>query len=129
MRMRFAALNALAAAVILAPSAFAFEESGPASSEALTESAEAVAALAEAGVKVTSGVVAVPIYSAGAGSAAIGSVVETVGALSGAVGEETAEAGVAAWDFANVPLNVDDDTIVSQPAPRVPFTPGAEIED
>lgn len=91
--------------------------------QALEESAEAVGASAELGVKASSAVVALPVSAVGAVSLGAGTLIEAAGAGSAAVGEETLEAGEAAYDYAVSPLTVGDDVIVAAPAPDVPFSP------
>lgn len=117
--MRNSFLSAGVAAALVASPAVAQDSSYAGASE---ESAEAVAALGEAGVKTVAGVVAVPVMVAGAGSMAAGSVAEGLGDSAATVGEETLEAGSAAGDFATTPLTVTDQVVMKpQPAPQVPY--------
>lgn len=90
-------------------------------SGASEESAEGVAALAEAGVKTVSGVVAVPLMLGGLGSAAAGSTAANFGEASQQLGDGASGAAVDAAEFATSPLSVTDEVVLKpQPAPKVP---------
>lgn len=97
-----------------------YAESG--ASQASAESAEGVAALAEAGVKVVAGTVALPVALAGSGSLAAGGSAAALAGAASAVGGEVLTGASELADFAFAPLTVTDDVIVrAQPAPAVPF--------
>lgn len=119
------ALLASVLAVLTASPALAFErydESQSPASAASAESAEGIAALAEAGVKVTAGVVALPLGLAGAGSVAAGGSAMAGGSVAADAGSAVMEAAGEAADFSGQPLTVSDDVVVRpQPAPKVPF--------
>lgn len=76
-------------------------------SKASGDSVVATAQLAEAGVKVVVGVVALPFV-------AVGTVAESGGAA-------IWDSGQAAFDSANGPLEISPETVTAQPAPRVPY--------
>ncbi len=88
-----------------APAAYA-QDSVANVSKAVGDSAVATAELSEAGVKLTVGAVSVPFV-------AVGSVAESTG-------KAVKNAGLDALRFANEPLEVSPETVVAQPAPRVP---------
>jgi len=91
-------------------------------SGASEESAEAVAAIAEAGIKTVAGLVAVPLAVAGGGSMATGSSAQALGDSAEVVGHEVFDAAEETGRFASEPLSVTDEVILKpQPAPRVPF--------
>ncbi|MBP7703938.1 MAG: hypothetical protein KA105_01480 [Caulobacter sp.] len=119
MRNSFLAAG-VAAALAASPAMARAQDSSYA--QASGESAEAVAALAEAGVKTVSGVVAVPVMVAGAGSVAVGSVAEGLGDSAQVVGSETVDAGSEAANFATTPLTLTDQVVTKpQPAPQAPY--------
>lgn len=124
MRVSFAAV--CAAALLLGGPAFAqsADQSARNTSRAVEESAEGVAALAEAGLKATVGVASVPVAVAAAGSGvAAGSAMLAAKGLVGATAGTSAAANDSAA-FSAAPLSVTDDVIVApQPAPSVPFAP------
>lgn len=76
-------------------------------SKASGDSVIAVAELAESGVKLVAGAVALPFV-------VVGSAAESAG---GAV----RESGEDVWDSANEPLEVSPETVTAQPAPQVPY--------
>jgi len=76
-------------------------------SKASGDSVIATAQLAEAGVKVVVGVVALPFV-------AVGTVAESGGAA-------IRDSGQAVWDEANGPLDISPETVTAQPAPQVPY--------
>lgn len=95
----------IAAALIAAP-AYAQDSLGNVS-KASGDSVVATAQLAEAGVKVVVGVVALPFV-------AVGTVAESGGAA-------IRDSGQAVWDEANGPLQISPETVTAQPAPQVPY--------
>lgn len=116
MRVTFLA----AAALLCATPALARTDSSYAA--ASEQSAQAAAALAEAGVKTVTGLAAVPLGVAGLGSAAVGSTAEGVADVSNAAAADFSQAGVDAVGFATSPLTVTDTVVLApQPAPNVPF--------
>jgi len=119
MRDHFIAAG-VAAAIAAAIASSAVAADGPYSA-ASEESAEGVAALAEAGVKTVSGVVAVPLMIGAGGSAAVGSTASNFGEASMQVADGTSGAAVDAADFAASPLSVTDQVVLKpQPAPQAP---------
>lgn len=112
--------TAIAAAIAAAIASPALAAEGPYSG-ASEESAEGVAALAEAGVKTVSGVVAVPLMLGGLGSQAAGSTAANFGEASAEIGGATSQGGFEAAQFATSPLSVTDEVVLKpQPAPQVP---------
>jgi len=95
----------ITAALIAAP-AYAQDSLGNVS-KASGDSVVATAQLAEAGIKVVVGVVALPFV-------AVGTVTESSGAA-------IRDSGQAVWDEANGPLQISPDTVAAQPAPQVPY--------
>jgi hypothetical protein len=96
----------IAAATIAAP-AYAQDSLGNVS-KASGDSVVATAELAEAGVKVVVGTVALPFI-------AIGTATESGGAV-------LRDSGQTVWDDANGPLEISPETVTAQPAPRVPYS-------
>ncbi|WP_443749791.1 hypothetical protein [Asticcacaulis solisilvae] len=90
---------------LAAPAAYA-QDSVANVSKAVGDSAAATAELSEAGVKLTVGAVSVPVV-------AVGSVAATTGIV-------LTDAGLDSLKFANSPLEISPETVVAQPAPRVP---------
>ncbi|MBP2157504.1 MULTISPECIES: hypothetical protein [Asticcacaulis] len=93
-------------AAMAATPAFAQDSLGNVS-KASGDSVVATAQLAEAGVKVVVGVVALPFV-------AVGTVAESGGAA-------IRDSGQAVWDEANGPLEISPETVTAQPAPKVPY--------
>ncbi len=106
--MNYVYLTAAATLALAAANANAQDSLGNAS-KASGDSVVAVAELAESGVKVVAGAVALPFV-------AIGTVAESAG---GAV----RDSGEGLWDAANSPLDVSPETVTAQPAPEVPYAP------
>ncbi|MDQ0463796.1 hypothetical protein QO010_001567 [Caulobacter ginsengisoli] len=109
-------------ALIFAAPALAQADSVTNYSTASDQSAQAVSAFAEAGVKTVAGVVALPLMVAAGGSAAVGSTAQGVGDSSMALADGTSQAGSDAADFSGQPLTVTDRVVLApQPAPVVPY--------
>ena len=97
-----------AAGLILAATSAHAQDSMANLSKVSGDSVASTAELAEAGVKVVAGTVALPFIAAG-----------TV-AESG--GRALREGGESVWDSANGPLDISPETVVpAQPAPQVPY--------
>lgn len=77
-------------------------------SDAAGDSAEAGGRLVAAGGQVAIGAVAIPIASAGTAVAGVGSAAIVV--------------ADGMWDTANAPLEIDEEIVISQPAPDVSST-------
>lgn len=88
-----------------APAAYA-QDSVANVSKAVGDSALSTAELSEAGIKLTVGAVSVPVVM--------------VGSLAEGTGKVVKSAGLDAMYFANEPLEVSPETVMAQPAPRVP---------
>lgn len=118
--MRFV-LMILAGAAIAGP-ALAADTDGDSYAGASKESGEAVAALAEAGVKTVTGVATVPLALTGAGSQAAGSAAQAAGDSAMTVGGDMLAGAQDAADFASSPLTVTDKVVTrAPPAPAVPY--------
>jgi hypothetical protein len=120
--MRSVLLAALA--LIAAP---AFAQSTPAS-QTSKQTSVAVGAIGESGLKVTSGVVTIPLGAAALTSGAVGLAAGASGHNDAARGfsqaaVDTSKGAKAIADFANQPLQISDEVIVQkpQPAPAVPY--------
>lgn len=94
------------AAVTIAAPAHAQDSLGNVS-KASGDSVVATAQLAEAGVKVVVGTVALPFVALGAATESGGAALR--------------ESGQAVWDEANGPLEISPETVTAQPAPQVPY--------
>ena len=97
----------IAACAAFAPCVYA-QDSTTNLSNAATDSGIATARLSEAGVRTVVGVVAVPV---------------TLGGFSVvAVGYSAASQGEDMYRYANEPLKVSPETVIAQPAPKVPYS-------
>lgn len=103
---------ALVAAGALAGASLA-QDSVDTASTASEETVEALAAVSEAGVKLTTGSVAVPLAGSAAAAGAGASAADTI--------------ATDLWDSANEPLAVADEVVLqADPPPNVPATPPAD---
>ncbi len=98
----------IVAVLALAASSVHAQDSMANLSKASGDSVASTAELAEAGVKVVAGTVALPFV-------AVGSVTESAG-------RAVRQGGESLWDSANGPLDISPETVVpAQAAPQVPY--------
>jgi hypothetical protein len=124
---------AVFAALVALSTAPAFAQSAQNASTALKQTSLAAGAIAESGVRTTSGVVAVPLGATALASGAVGvgaaasGQFEVAKGFSGAAGDASRGARKMV-EFSNAPLTIGNEVIVAkpQPAPKVPYTPAAQ---
>jgi hypothetical protein len=124
---------AVFAALVALSTAPAFAQSAQNASTALKQTSLAAGAIAESGVRTTSGVVAVPLGATALASGAVGvgaaasGQFEVAKGFSEASGDMT-RAARKAVEFSNAPLTIGNEVIVAkpQPVPKVPYAPAAQ---
>ena len=127
--MRLVVVAALAAGLAAPANA----QSAQNASTALKQTSIAAGAIAESGVRTTSGVVAVPLGATAVASGAVGIGAAASGQFEAAEGFSNAAGATSRSarklvEFSNAPLAIGDDVVVAkpQPAPKVPFTPAGQ---